>query len=39
MERRHPLFDRITLDPNKCMGKPCIPPREVIQAVYAGVYE
>jgi uncharacterized protein (DUF433 family) len=24
MERRHPLFDRITLDPNKCMGKPCI---------------
>jgi uncharacterized protein (DUF433 family) len=24
MERQHPLFDRITLDPNKCMGKPCI---------------
>ena len=25
MEIRHDLFDRITLDPEKCFGKPCIP--------------
>jgi uncharacterized protein (DUF433 family) len=24
MEMRHPKFNRITLDPNKCFGKPCI---------------
>jgi len=24
MEIRHFLFDRITLDPEKCFGKPCI---------------
>ena len=24
MEIRHYRFDRITLDPNKCFGKPCI---------------
>jgi len=24
MELRHPKFDRITLDPDKCFGKPCI---------------
>lgn len=24
MERRHYHFDRITLDPEKCLGKPCI---------------
>lgn len=24
MERRHYRFDRITLDPEKCFGKPCI---------------
>lgn len=24
MELRHYLFRRITMDPNKCMGKPCI---------------
>ena len=24
MEMRHYKFDRITLDPNKCNGKPCI---------------
>ncbi|MCB8924584.1 MAG: DUF433 domain-containing protein [Ardenticatenaceae bacterium] len=24
MELKHYQFDRITLDPNKCFGKPCI---------------
>ena len=24
MELRHYKFERITLDPNKCFGKPCI---------------
>ena len=24
MELKHYQFDRITLDPNKCCGKPCI---------------
>ncbi len=24
MEIRHYLFDRITIDPDKCFGKPCI---------------
>ncbi|MBF6571682.1 MAG: DUF433 domain-containing protein [Candidatus Binataceae bacterium] len=24
MEIRHHLFDRITMDPEKCFGKPCI---------------
>ena len=24
MEMRHYRFERITLDPNKCFGKPCI---------------
>ncbi len=24
MEIRHPTFDRITIDPEKCFGKPCI---------------
>jgi uncharacterized protein (DUF433 family) len=24
MEIRHQRFDRITLDPEKCLGKPCI---------------
>ena len=24
MEIRHHQFDRITMDPEKCMGKPCI---------------
>ncbi len=24
MEFRHPVFQRITLDPEKCFGKPCI---------------
>ena len=24
MEIRHYRFDRITIDPNKCFGKPCI---------------
>ena len=24
MEIRHFLFDRITLDPEKCFGKPCV---------------
>ena len=24
MEFRHPKFKRITLDPEKCFGKPCI---------------
>lgn len=24
MQIRHYLFNRITLDPNKCFGKPCI---------------
>ncbi len=24
MELRHPRFDRITVDPEKCFGKPCI---------------
>jgi len=24
MERRHYKFNRITLDPDKCFGKPCI---------------
>lgn len=24
METRHYKFNRITLDPNKCFGKPCI---------------
>ena len=24
MEIRHHLFDRITMDPQKCFGKPCI---------------
>ena len=24
MEMRHYKFDRITLDPDKCFGKPCI---------------
>jgi uncharacterized protein (DUF433 family) len=24
MEIRHPKFDRITIDPKKCFGKPCI---------------
>ena len=24
MEVRHSLFDRITVDPEKCFGKPCI---------------
>ena len=24
MEMKHYQFDRITLDPNKCFGKPCI---------------
>ncbi len=24
MEIRHFKFDRVTLDPNKCFGKPCI---------------
>ncbi len=24
MEIQHPKFDRITLDPNTCFGKPCI---------------
>lgn len=24
MERRHYRFQRITIDPNKCLGKPCI---------------
>ena len=24
MEIRHHLFDRITMDPEKCFGKPCV---------------
>lgn len=24
MERRHHKFDRITMDPEKCFGKPCV---------------
>src|SRR3989442_303757 len=24
MERRHPKLDRITFDPGKCAGKPCV---------------
>jgi len=24
MEIKHPRFDRITIDPEKCFGKPCI---------------
>ncbi|MCC6157325.1 MAG: DUF433 domain-containing protein [Deltaproteobacteria bacterium] len=24
MEVRHPVFTRITMDPEKCLGKPCI---------------
>jgi uncharacterized protein (DUF433 family) len=24
MERRHPKLDRISFDPEKCFGKPCI---------------
>lgn len=42
MERQHPLFDRITLDPNKCMGKPCIrglriPVASILSYLSAGM--
>ena len=42
MERRHPLFDRITLDPEKCIGKPCIrglriPVASILSYLSAGM--
>ena len=42
MEARHYKFDRITLDPEKCFGKPCIrglrmPVASVLSYLSAGV--
>ncbi|MCS7065372.1 MAG: DUF433 domain-containing protein [Fimbriimonadales bacterium] len=42
MEIRHPLFDRITLDPEKCFGKPCIrglriPVASILSYLSAGM--
>ncbi len=42
MEIRHPVFDRITLDPEKCFGKPCIrgmriPVASILSYLSAGM--
>ena len=42
MELRHPEFDRITLDPEKCFGKPCIrglriPVASILQYLSSGL--
>jgi len=42
MERRHPVFDRITIDPEKCFGKPCIrglriPVSSILSYLSAGM--
>ncbi len=42
MEIRHPVFDRITLNPEKCFGKPCIrglriPVASILSYLSAGM--
>ncbi len=42
MELKHPQFDRITIDPEKCFGKPCIrgmrmPVASILSYLSAGM--
>jgi uncharacterized protein (DUF433 family) len=42
MERRHYKFQRITIDPEKCLGKPClrglrIPVASILRYLSAGM--
>ncbi len=42
MEVRHPVYARITMDPEKCLGKPCIrglriPVASVIRYLSSGM--
>ncbi|NQT84162.1 DUF433 domain-containing protein [bacterium] len=42
MERRHYKFNRITLDPDKCFGKPCIrglriPVASILSSLSSGM--
>ncbi|MCS3920808.1 DUF433 domain-containing protein [Fervidibacter sacchari] len=39
MELRHYKFQRITIDPEKCLGKPCIRGLRIPELELEGIYE